>query len=228
MHNILVVEDDTQLTHSIQQLLPKSEYRVFTAANLEEGYTFLATHRPSLVMLDRRLPDGDGVEIAEYLHHSLSTSPILILSEKCSIPDRIFGLQKGADDYLAKPFSSVELLLRVQKLLARTKNLDSGPLRAGQLSLFPRAGLVHVGQRTVQLRKREFELLAFLVRHKNCVINREMIIDNIWGEADTPSFTTIDVYMRRIRILLGSHNTIIQTIRGFGYIVKELTLHELT
>jgi DNA-binding response OmpR family regulator len=159
--------------------------------------------------------------LIEYMASSRSSIPLLVLSQRSTISDRILGLEKGADDYLAKPFSASELLLRMKKLLSKTKQLDSYAMRVGEVTLYPQRGTVEVRERKVHLRKKEFLIFAFLVRHKNTVMNRETIIQHVWGDRKTPSDTTVDVYIRRIRLLLGKNEKVIRTVRGYGYIVKD-------
>jgi DNA-binding response OmpR family regulator len=221
MHNILLLEDNFSVSRSILEALPNYLYQTRVARTVGQAYQQLSSYRYDLIVLDRNLPDGDGIEVAEYLYQSQRDMPILVLSEKSSTPDRIWGLKKGADDYLPKPFSHEELLLRMEKLLTKTKHIAAAALQVKGLTVFPSEGVVIVDQEKVSLRRKEIEILSFLMRHKNSIVTRELLIENIWPNEEMPTYATIDVYIRRIRILLGKKHDLIKTVRGYGYILKE-------
>jgi DNA-binding response OmpR family regulator len=221
MYRVLLIDDQLSVAENISPFLMSSLLRLETARTLADAYDSLAEQRYDLLIVDRCLPDGDGLEIVDYVSTSRPDLPILILSQRQTMPDRILGLQKGADDYVNKPFSPIELKLRIEKLLMKTKHIDPQVLQVGDVKVFLKSGQVKVGEKFVHLRKREFEIFVFLIRHKNTVINREVIINHIWGEAGNPSYKTIDVYVRRVRILLGKQHQVLHTIRGFGYVVKD-------
>jgi DNA-binding response OmpR family regulator len=221
MNTILLVEDDMWVVESLRQTLNCEKYHIVHVPTLHLGYQFFENQRPNGVILDRHLPDGDGLELVHYLHEVIPSLPILILSEKSGVSERVVGLEKGADEYLEKPFSAAELRLRLDKLLNSTKQIQNERYYAGSITVFPSQGITRVRDREVPLRKREFQILAFLIKHKNQLVSREMVVNHIWGDADTPSDTTVDVYVRRIRQVLGNTEKIIKTIRGYGYIVKE-------
>lgn len=221
MYNILLLEDNFSVSRSILESLPNYMYTAKVARTVNQAYQQLSSHKYDLVVLDRNLPDGDGIEVAEYLYQTRREVPILVLSERVAVTERIWGLKKGADDYLPKPFSHEELLLRMEKLLNKTKHISTSTIQLRNITIFPSEGFVVVDHKHVPLRRKEIEILSFLARHKNNLISREMILENIWPDEEMPTFATIDVYIRRIRILLGSKSSMIKTLRGYGYILKD-------
>jgi DNA-binding response OmpR family regulator len=127
----------------------------------------------------------------------------------------------GAHYYLQKPFSIEELELRVRNLLTKTKHLSSNQIKVGNLEIVPTTGQVRYGPKNVSLRKRECQILSFLAKHKNQVMSRQQIINHIWVGEDIPTYKTVDVYVRRIRSMIGKKETVIHTVRGYGYLIKE-------
>ncbi len=221
MYHILLVEDNISTAKHITAMLSPDLYFSSVARSVEQARSFLDRNKYDLVILDRNLPDGDGISIAEDLYWSHREIALLILSERSSTEDRIRGLRKGADDYLPKPFSMDELMLRIEKLLTKVKQIDAFALHVGQVSVFPQSGTVCVKDETVQLRKKECEILSFLIRHKNRIISKESLIENIWKEESMPVDSTIAVYIRRIRMRLGKTGYQIKTVRGFGYMISD-------
>lgn len=221
MHQILLVEDNITTAKHISSMLSSEMYFVSIARTVEQARTFLDRKKYDLVILDRGLPDGDGLSIAEDLYWSHREIPILVLSDKSLVEDRVRGLKKGADDYLAKPFSMDELLLRMEKLLTKVKQLDAFALHVGEVSVFPQSGTVCVKDDVVHLRKKECEILSFLIRHKNRTISKDMLVENIWNNEVVPLDSTIAVYIRRIRMRLGKTGYTIKTLRGYGYMITD-------
>jgi DNA-binding response OmpR family regulator len=219
-NTILLIEDNPFVVQSIKQILPK-QYTLHVRKDLSSSYSYLEATKPSLILLDRTLPDGDGIELAEYVADTDRTSPLVIISGKAMLHDRIEGLRKGADDYLSKPFSTAELMLKVEKLLRTTKHHEGGVIEYGSLKLLVDRGQVLIGDHLLRLRRREFQILAYLVAQKGRVITRGQLIEHIWPDGVTPSFATIDVYIRRLRMMLGNYGKIITTVKGFGYSVQE-------
>jgi len=220
-HTVLLIEDDPLIAKSIQQVLPP-DFQLETTPNLESSYRYLATKRPALIVLDRALPDGDGLELVEYLSQLDQTSPLLVLSGKASVQDRIQGLRKGADDYLIKPFSTTELVLRMERLLYSTKHQRTHSLRIGDLELLFDKGQVLLGKHLLRLRRREFQVLSYLVEQNGRIVTRDQLINHIWPDGSIPSYATIDVYIRRLRMMLGRYGQMIKTIKGYGYLVQPL------
>ncbi|MBW7943863.1 response regulator transcription factor [Patescibacteria group bacterium] len=222
-HLVLLVEDDPLVARSIAQVLPK-QYTMTTTSNLESSYRYLAEERPALIVLDRALPDGDGLELVEYMTQLDHTAPLLVLSRKSTVQDRINGLRKGADDYLIKPFSTTELLLRIERLLYSTKHRKEEAIRFGELELLLDKGQVILGKHILRLRRREFQVLSYLVRQNGRVVTRDQLINHIWPDGKIPSYATIDVYIRRLRMMLGPYGSIVRTIKGYGYLAEPLPI----
>lgn len=221
MSRILLVDDNIDLSRLIHTTLGSHIYKTQSVFTVAQALKRLDEQRYDLLIVDRMLPDGDGLEIINYAQQLQAQMPILMISERNEPTDRVRGLQEGADDYLGKPFYTEELSLRVQKLLSKTKNMGDENLRLNEITLIPAKGILQVGKKRIPLRKREFQIFLFLLRHKNKVVTREILIENIWPDGDIPSFTTVDVYVRRIRILLGRRSHYLLTIRGYGYMIKE-------
>ncbi len=221
MYHILLVEDNITTARLITSMLSPDLYFSSVARTVEQARSFLDRNRYDLVILDRNLPDGDGLCVAEDLYWSHREISLLVLSERGSVEERLRGLRKGADDYLPKPFSMDELLIRMEKLLTKVKQLDAFALRIGEVSVFPQSGTVCVKDATVHLRKRECQILSFLIRHKNRIISKESLIENVWHEELIPVDSTISVYIRRIRMRLGVTGYKLKTVRGFGYIITD-------
>ncbi len=189
-----------------------------TAATVEQAYSILEKENIDLALLDRVLDDGDGIEIVSYLNDISFHTRTILLSQLGETEQRILGLSKGADDYLPKPFSLTELSLKVEKLLSKEKINTSGNLRAGELVLQTATGEALVNNKPVQLRRRENQILSYLVKRKNQTVSREQMIDAIWGTSlEIPTYSTIDAYIRKIRVKLGPASCQLKTVRGFGY-----------
>jgi DNA-binding response OmpR family regulator len=218
-YNVLLIEDDPLIARSLRQVLP-AHYQLQVTTSLSESYKYLSESRPALIVLDRSLPDGDGLELVEYIHQLDQTSPLLVLSGKATVQDRIAGLRKGADDYVIKPFSTMELLLRMEKLLYTTKHQKQDVLEVGDIELLLDRAQVKVGDHLLRLRRREFQILCCLVRQKGRVVTRDQLVSHIWPDGVFPCYATIDVYIRRLRMMLGKYGKMIKTVKGYGYIVS--------
>ncbi len=222
MHKILIVENDSTLAQTLKMILSEFEAEIFHAATLDAAYYLLEKAKFDLVLLDRLLDDGDGLEIAEYLNDISFPTKIIILSTVGDLENSLQGLKNGADLYLPKPFSKRMLKLYVQKALHSEKINNTQTISAGKIVLAPNTGLVTTPGFTCQLRKKESEILHFLMVRKNQIISREQIIEGIWGSSMRfPTHSTIDAYVRKIRVILKEYAGIIKTIRGFGYSVVE-------
>lgn len=227
MKKILIIEDDPTLQKSLQSLLSQ-HYSCETASSLQESFSLIDAKKYELVIVDRMLPDGDGLEVIEYLHDSFYQTKVLALTHQSAVDDRIHGLEQGADEYLAKPFSFTELKLKVKKLLWMEKLKIASLLKAGSLEFNPETGIIFIENTQVRLRKKEAEIFRCLLRYKNQVVSRDMIIDDVWAGSELiPSETTLDVYIRRIRVLLKEYHRIITTVRGFGYCLKDSQVNNM-
>jgi len=219
MSTIIVVEDDIGLNKTIRHQLVSLADELFGFFNLRRAYHFLKEQTADLVIIDRQLGDGDGLELVEYLHESHFYTKTLILSRLKTPDDKIKGLSLGADDYLAKPFHPVELKLRVKKLLYKEKVAERHFLKAKNLKLNTQTGKLYLNEKLIAVfRKKEMEVMATLMQYANQVVTHTQIAQRAWpGEKFYPSQTTINVYIRRIRIKLGKHKYLVETIRKFGY-----------
>ncbi len=218
MKRLLLLENDHPLAANLTSLLQQHGYEVDVTGRLSEGYAHLDKHHYDGVVVDRLLDDGDGRELVDYLKGTCSFLPILCLSQLNQTEDRILLLKDGADDYLGKPFSATELLLRLEKLLHKQKLMNDQVLELGPLQFHPQTGQLISPQYTKHMRKREAEILTCLFRYQNQVVSRETLIEYIWQGMDAvPTYTTLDVYIRRLRVILGEYHTLIRTVRGFGY-----------
>ncbi len=221
MKRILLAENEVSLARTVSQLLTSKGMHVTQVRTLKGALRYLSQGDYDLVIIDRILDDGDGLDLIQYANQSSFATRVLCLSRLNQVADRVKGLGSGADEYMGKPFSGEELLLRVDSLLAKQKLIDTQVITAGPLQLFLESGVLLVRKRQVLLRKRESDILACLLRYKNRVVSRDTIIDHVWqGNAEIPTYSTLDVYIRRIRVMLGRYKYVIKTVRGFGYMVK--------
>lgn len=221
MQKILLVENNKTLSEMIVLYLKNKNYEPSVCRSVESACLLLEEKDFDLIILDRVLDDGDGTEVLEFIHDFNFNTRVIILSQKYKAEDKINGFEKGADDYLAKPFSMSELLLRVKSLLSKQKVKISNSLSAGSITIFPKTGEIIINKVTSTMRKKEIQILACLFKHKNHVVSRNMIINEVWtGGMEIPTHTTLDVYIRRIRIFLGTQKDLIKTVRGFGYMAS--------
>jgi len=220
---ILVIEDDPQIADLLRRGLIYEGYQVEVTADGESGLTAARDRPPDLVLLDLMLPGIDGLTVCKRLR-SASDVPILILTAKEAVPDRVAGLDAGADDYLVKPFSFDELLARVRALLRRRRTAASQEvLRFADLTLNPKTREVFRGNRRIELTAREFELLELFMQHPRQVLTRELIYDRIWSYDFGGESNIIEVYIRYLRAKLeeAGEPRLIQTVRGVGYALRE-------
>ena len=216
---ILVIEDERQLADIIKRGLEEQWFAVDTSYDGEEG-EYLAGNFPyDLIILDIILPKKDGVEVCKALRQKKLTTPIMMLTCKGSVGDKVKGLDSGADDYLVKPFAFEELAARVRTLLRRESNLLPSKVEIGDLVMDTSTRQVRRGQRNIELNSKEYTILEYLMRHPNMVITRTMLEGHVWNlEFDSDS-NLVDVYIRRLRSKIdeGAKDSLIQTVRGAGY-----------
>jgi DNA-binding response OmpR family regulator len=222
---LLVVEDEPKVARALRDGLQAEGYAVTLAHTGEEGF-FLATSQPfDLLILDRMLPGRDGLEILQALRRKGLLTPVLVLTARDSVDDRVSGLDAGADDYLMKPFAFAELLARVRALVRRSRGDQLLRLSVADLGIDIPSRTVARAGRPVELTPREFELLAYLVRHKGTLVSREMLARDIWEETErgTPLDNVIDVHIARLRkkVDQGQALRLIHTVRGVGFTVRE-------
>ena len=220
---ILIIEDEPRIADLLRRGLLYENYEVEVAPDGEAGLTAARDRPPALVLLDLMLPGIDGLTVCKRLR-SASQVPILILTAKEAVPDRVAGLDAGADDYLVKPFSFDELLARVRAQLRRhqpTTSVDI--LHFADLTLNPTTHEVHRGDQRIELTAREFELLTLFMQHPKQVLTRDLIYDRIWGYDFGGESNIIEVYIRYIRSKLEEDGSprLIHTVRGVGYALRE-------
>jgi heavy metal response regulator len=219
---ILVVEDERQLADIIKRGLEEQGYAIDIAYDGEEGEYFTGNFSYDLIILDIILPKKDGIAVCQALRQKKVKTPIIMLTCKGSVEDKVKGLDSGADDYLVKPFAFEELAARVRTLLRRESNLISPKLVVGDLVMDAPTRQVWRGERRIELTNKEYAILEYLMRHPNMVITRTMIEQHVWDlEFDSIS-NLIDVYIRRLRSKIdeGEKDSLIQTVRGAGYRIK--------
>jgi DNA-binding response OmpR family regulator len=221
--SILVIEDDRKILRSLQQGLQAEDYEVTTAANGEDGFRLAAGSPFDCVVLDLLLPGRAGLDVLADLRRAGRKLPVLILTARDAVEDRVVGLDAGADDYLVKPFAFAELLARLRVLLRRDRGERETVLRAGDLEADLLARRVTLAGTEVPLTLREFDVLAYLLRHKNAVVTREMLGRDVWKEPDHALTNVIDVYMTMLRRKLepAGRRPLIHTLRGVGYSLRD-------
>jgi DNA-binding response OmpR family regulator len=221
---ILLVEDEVKLADALRRGLEAEHYTVELAHTGEDGFFRLHEHAFDVVLLDIMLPGRSGLEILATLRRQGITTPVLLLTAKDAIEDRVTGLDGGADDYLVKPFALPELLARVRALLRRGKPELTLKLQVADLELDCASRLVRRAGRTIELTTREFELLEYLMRHQGNVVSREMLARDVWKESSrfTPLDNVIDVHMARLRRKIDDQfaEKLVHTVRGVGFVLR--------
>jgi two-component system copper resistance phosphate regulon response regulator CusR len=222
---VLVVEDERKLAQVVRSALEAEHYDVVVAATGEDGFYRANAELFDLVVLDLMLPGRSGLEILQTLRQRHIETPVLILTARDGVEDRVLGLDLGADDYLVKPFALPELLARIRALLRRGRPTDVLRLKAADLELDLVARQVLRGDRPIDLTSREFELLEYLMRHQGHLVSREMLARDVWKEPRraTPLDNVIDVQMTRLRrkVDLDGATRLIHTVRGVGFVLRE-------
>ena len=218
--DVLVVEDEPDIRSLIVHHLERDGFRCRTAATGPEALTAVSAAVPDLVVLDLMLPGMDGLEVCRRLRASIATLPIIMLTAKADEVDRVVGLELGADDYVAKPFSPKELVARVRAVLRRAGRMDGArTLNAGGITLDPERHQVLVDGAEIALTPKEFELLQSLMESAGRVLSREHLLNRVWGyaRADEIESRTVDVHVRRLRAKLGAARARITTVKTVGY-----------
>ena len=218
---VLVVDDDARIRDVLKRQLSFEGYQVALAADAREAFTEVADSPPDLVVLDWMLPGMDGLEICRRIRQA-DDVPILMLTAKGTLEDKVGGLDSGADDFLVKPFQPEELLARVRALLRR-RQPQTAALRFGVLALDPASRQVTAGDKAVELSSKEFDLLELLMRHPRQVLTRETFYDRVWGYDFSGESNILEVYIRYLRSKLEAAGAprYIQTVRGVGYVLRE-------
>jgi two-component system phosphate regulon response regulator PhoB len=218
---ILVVDDEPDALEVIRVNLVHAGFNVITAEDGQEALTKARNAQPDLILLDLMLPEVDGLEVCKILRRDDVTKdiPIIVVTAKATEIDRVLGLELGADDYVTKPFSPRELVLRVKAMLRRLQNHTdaSEQIRVGQLLVDIPRHAVHVQNKSVELTATEFKLLTLLAQRRGRVLSREQLLRDVWEYDTTIDSRTVDTHMRRLREKLGPAAKYLDTVRGVGY-----------
>ena len=216
---ILVVEDEPNLQRQLREALEAAGYAVDSATDGEDGHFLGTTESYDAVVLDLGLPEIDGLTVLERWRKAGLTMPVLVLTARNSWSDKVAGLDAGADDYLAKPFQTEELIARLRALIRRSSGNASSELSAGPVHLDGRSGRVTLDGVPVKLTAQEFKLLSYLMHHKGKVVSRTELIEHIYDQDFDRDSNTIEVFITRIRKKLGAE--LISTTRGLGYSLED-------
>ncbi len=221
--HMLVVDDDPRITELVRRIFAYEGYSVAVAANGQEALDRTLERPPDLIVLDILLPGIDGLEVARRLREAGDNVPILMLTARDAVANRVEGLAVGADDYLVKPFAPEELVARVKALLRRSQAERHEVLRYADVELDTGTRLAHRGAREIELSPTEYELLLLFLRRPRQVLTREIIMDRIWGLDFEGSSNILEVYVGYLRTKLEAEGEprLIHTMRGVGYVFKE-------
>jgi two-component system response regulator MprA len=221
---ILVVDDEPAVREAVDRALRLEGYDTELAADGAEALDALALRAPDALVLDVLMPEVDGLEVCRRLRAAGDHTPVLVLTARDAVPDRVRGLDAGADDYLVKPFALEELLARLRALLRRSGGPGGGEtLRFDDLELEPQAHAVRRGRRPVELTRTEFLLLELFLRHPRQVLTRSQIFERVWGYDFGPASNSLEVYVGYLRRKLeaAGEPRLIQTVRGVGYVLRD-------
>ncbi|MBE9165990.1 response regulator transcription factor [Pleurocapsales cyanobacterium LEGE 06147] len=221
--HLLVIEDEAKLAQFIKLELEYEGYEVTIARDGIAGLAIARELHPDLILLDWMLPGISGPEICRRLRTTGDKVPIILLTAKDEVGDRVAGLDAGADDYLIKPFSLEELLARIRANLRRTQEENTDILQFKDLCLNRRTREVYRGHRFIELTAKEFDLLEYLLAHPRQVLTRDRILERVWGYDFMGDSNIIEVYIRYLRLKLeaGGEQRLLQTVRGVGYVLRE-------
>lgn len=220
-HNVLLIDDDLDILKVLRANLEFHGFHTITAASWSEGQRVLNDGKPDIIILDLMLPDGDGVEICRRLRRQYPDLPIIMLTAKDRISDKVIGLESGADDYIVKPFETLELIARMKARLRRSKTLEEKKITIGDLHIDYKSRTVTVRNKEIILTPKEYDLLCYLVSHRGEVVSREDIRKHLWKESKIYSWSrVIDVHIQHLRQKLEdnpSEPEYIITVSGVGY-----------
>jgi DNA-binding response OmpR family regulator len=222
---VLVVEDEQKVANALREGLEGERYEVVVERTGEDAFFRITTEVFDLILLDLGLPGRDGLQILTTLRGKGNKTPVLVLTARDTLQDRVAGLDSGADDYLVKPFAFAELLARIRALIRRGRGADAPRLAVGDLSMDLITRKVLRGEQPVELTVREFELLEYLMRYEGQVVSRETLARDVWKETarTTPLDNVIDVHIARLRrkVDLDRQVKLIHTVRGVGFMLRE-------
>jgi heavy metal response regulator len=220
---ILVVEDEKKVANFIKQGLEEEGYAVDWAADGREGLMLALDAVHDLIVLDLNLPKMDGLQVLQEIRKGKVKAPVLLLTIRAMIEDKVLGLDAGADDYLTKPFSFQELLARIRALLRRRQDAEPALLQVADLTLDPARRLVRRGDEKIDLSTKEFALLDYFMRNPGRVLTRTMIAEHVWDYDFDTATNIIDVYVNFLRKKIDAERAVklIHTVRGVGYVMQE-------
>jgi two-component system, OmpR family, response regulator len=220
---ILLVEDEMKLAHAMKRALEIQTYAVDVANNGKDGLDFAIGEEFSLIILDVMLPEIDGIEICKRIRNAGIHTPVMMLTARGQISDKVTGLDVGADDYMVKPFSFEELFARIRALIRRPAQTNNPVLKIKDLTLDPKTFTVKRADKMIELSAKEFSLLEYLLRNKNAVLNKDQIIAHVWNYDSDVLPSTIEVHIKHLRdkIDISGDDSLINTIRGRGYTIRE-------
>lgn len=216
---ILIAEDDSAIVEFVEKGLRASGYTTTAVSDGESANEFARSGLFDLLVLDIGLPQRDGFTVLRQLREARVNLPVIILTARDSVSDKVAGLEGGADDYLPKPFAFEELLARVRLRLRSGRTPEATVLKAGELTLDLRTRRARIADREVELSARQFALTELLLRHPGEVLSREEILSHVWGIDHDPGSNVVDVYIRYLRQKLGAE--LIETVRGMGYRLRQ-------
>ncbi len=211
--SILVIEDEHRIAEALKQGMEQERYVLDLAYTGHDGYQLASSEDYDLIIMDLMLPGMDGNTICSNLRKENIHTPILMLTAKSQVSDKVKGLDNGADDYLTKPFAFEELLSRIRALLRRPKNETSNLLTCGNVSMDTNSFEVSVSKKRISLSSKEYNLLEYLLRHKNMIISKDQIISHVWDYDSDILPNTVEVYVKKLR----TKGIELTTVRGFGY-----------
>ena len=219
---ILLIEDEPKLAELTRRVLAAERHVVDVAADGVAGLALAERSPHDVIVIDRGLPDVEGLTVLRVLRARGIRSPVLLLTALGSVEDRVAGLEAGADDYLPKPFAFAELIARIRALARRPAPGSEGHLTAGDLELDELRHVARVGDRAVDLSAREFALLGYLMRHADQVVTRQQILDGVWGAEPDVYSNVVDLYVHYLRRKLGelARDGRLRTVRGVGYVLR--------
>ena len=220
---VLVVEDDPRVARLVARALTEAGHRVEVADNGTDALTRAQSAAFDLLVLDVMLPEMDGLAVSRALRQQRIRTPVLLLTARDAVPDRVRGLDAGADDYLVKPFALEELLARVRALARRASDALDGALRVGDLELDLTSYVARREGRSIELTAKEFALLRYLMRNAGRVLTKALITDHVWGYDSAAASNVVEIYIHYLRdkVDRGFARPLIRTVRGVGYVIKE-------
>jgi two-component system, OmpR family, phosphate regulon response regulator PhoB len=224
MERVLIVDDDPDIQRLVSYNLSQAGFQVTAASSGRTALEAVHVQHPDLIVLDLMLPDIDGMEVCRTLRQRDDSRriPIVMLTARSEEIDRVVGFELGADDYVMKPFSPRELVLRIKSIFRRVREDRTDVLQAGSVQLFPQRRQVTVNNHPIVLTAKEFDLLQELMRARGNVLTREMLMDKVWGYHGDATSRTLDTHVRRLREKLGDDGMLVETVRGVGYRIGSL------